>query len=64
MLTIIRKGLIWPPLIIVRLHYILKDKDQTEPWAECLAYPQGLEAAGWRVGHGRTLSVTCDQAAL
>ena len=44
------KGWIWPPLIIVRLHYILKGKDQTEPWAECLAYPQGLEAATGELG--------------
>ena len=43
------KGWIWPLLIIVRLHYIL-DKDQTEPWAECLAYPQGLEVATGEVG--------------
>ena len=44
------KGWMWPPLIIVRLHYIFKGKDQTEPWAECLAYPQGLEAATGELG--------------
>ena len=44
-----KKGWIWPPLIIVRLHYILKGK-KAEPWAECLAYPQGLEAATGELG--------------
>ena len=44
------KGWIWPPLIIVRLHYIRKCENQTEPWAECLAYPQGLESATGELG--------------
>ena len=44
------KGWIWPPLIIVRLHYIRKGENQTEPWAECLAYPQGLESATGELG--------------
>ena len=44
------RGWIWPPLIIVRLHYILKGENQTDPWAECLAYPQGLEAATGELG--------------
>lgn len=50
------KGWIWPPLILVRLHYILKGKDQTEPWAECLAYPQGLEAATGELGKAEPLA--------
>ena len=44
------KGWIWPPLIIVRLHYIQKGENPFEPWAECLAYPQGLEAATGELG--------------
>ncbi len=44
------KGWIWPPLVIVKLHYILKGKEENKPWAECLAYPQGLEAATGELG--------------
>lgn len=41
----LEKGWIWPPLVIVKLHYILDGEDGAEPWAEILAYPEGLEAA-------------------
>ena len=45
-----KKGWVWPPLVIVKLHYILKEKSEREPWAECIAYPQGLEAATGELG--------------
>lgn len=44
------KGWVWPPLVIVKLHYIERREDQIEPWAECLAYSQGLEAATGELG--------------
>lgn len=53
-----KKGWVWPPLVIVKLHYILREKGEREPWAECLTYPQGLEAATGELGRAEPLRGT------